>query len=236
MPWPISGRGEEGLATAGAAPGSVPRRAARARHRRHRPLARGAPGSESSRRPCRRESRELLAELEKVAAGHPVAEVAVGPGEPGSGEVSRIAGAGVGRRERGRVGAGVREARRAAGAAADVCVRAAPLLGGPLPGVGGRRPDRAGEAAGRGGVRDRPGRGLACRRGRPVAHPGNSLRSGGCKSAPAGVLGSRNSTTIAASCVLGGLDFRSPAHQRISRTNHRYGVQTRGRWHVELFE
>ncbi len=86
VPWPISGRGEEAL-----------RRQARrlAQFLDARPeLDIADIGRSLVARPALSHravlvgaSRgELLAELEKVAAGHPVAEVAVGPGEPGSGE------------------------------------------------------------------------------------------------------------------------------------------------------
>ena len=64
-----------GAATAGAAPGAVPRRAARARHRRHRPLAGGAPRAESSRRPCRRRSHGAASAREALAEGPPAAEL-----------------------------------------------------------------------------------------------------------------------------------------------------------------
>ena len=53
-----------------------------------------------------------------------------------------------------------------------------------------------------------------------VAPPASSLWSGGCKSSPACVLDCRNSAAIPAICVLGMLDFRSPAHQRTSRRHH----------------
>ncbi len=166
VPWPISGRGEEALRRQA-------RRLAQFLDARpeldiadigHSLVARP---SLSHRAVLVGASRgELLAELEKVAAGHPAAEVAVGPGEPGSGEdLASLAQAWA-------AGSAVEwepvfaKLERAVGAAADVRVRAAPLLGRPLPGVGGRRPDRAGEAAGRGGAHGRPGRGLACRRSR----------------------------------------------------------------------
>ena len=53
-----------------------------------------------------------------------------------------------------------------------------------------------------------------------VVPPASSLWSGGCKSSPACVLDCRNSAAIPAICVLGMLDFRSPAHQRTSRRHH----------------
>ena len=86
VPWPISGRGEEALRRQA-------RRLAQFLDARpeldiadigHSLVARP---SLSHRAVLVGASRgELLAELEKVAAGHPAAEVAVGPGEPGSGE------------------------------------------------------------------------------------------------------------------------------------------------------